>query len=749
LSLWDAATGKKVRDMRAGSIPITVESIAFSPDSRYVAAGEGGGLVCVWDVETGSSITYLTKPYGYEWGGGYLSFSPDGRYLASEAGSGYGVMLWDWNADSGRELLGTAFQLESSDHYNVFRIKYQGADIVSYKTWDAEAKRELRAFAGYGYETLRLEYNPNGRQIASYTSRQALVWDVLNGKLVSAVSKQTDSTLRLSRFRDVVSPDKKLIAREQGTGFEVYRTGADPTAKMMEALGIKISGDGADADGLVADGEALYTLPVGDCSVVFSPDSLSIIGPSQNGYTGLWDADTGRELAQFIYYPDDEWIVITPEGWYNASANGDRYLNVRIGDSVFGIEQFRQIYYRPDLVALALSRKQGRSGTTIQNAASFAPPEIVISQSGQSGASRGINFAAVKTAASRKYDLSVTVSDSNQSIKNIRILINGRHLGDDALRGLSGGGKVQVRDDGIAVTGNEKKVEFSLAVDLDQGLNRIEVIAVNGFAEARKTLEVRYEKQTGEIIPQPNLWVLAIGVNGYSNSDIPDLSYCVNDAREIVSTLKKQEGERYAQVHTLLIADGGAISPSAQNIRDNLKFMQGAGSNDAVLFFMAGHGVSEGDGNFFFLPSDAAFTADGSVQKDKAISTAEILSVLNGAGNRLVFIDACHSGGLSSKTSAVDNDRMVRALRDSNAFVFASSKGNELSQERADLKHGVFTYAIIQGLGGAAVIGGGGEVSTAGLIGYVSREVKTMTDEKQRPNHSAIGVEDFVIANTR
>jgi hypothetical protein len=69
---------------------------------------------------------------------------------------------------------------------------------------------------------------------------------------------------------------------------------------------------------------------------------------------------------------------------------------------------------------------------------------------------------------------------------------------------------------------------------------------------------------------------------------------------------------------------------------------------------------------------------------------------------------------LSSKTNGVDNDRLVRALMESNAFVFTSSRGNELSQERGDFGHGVFTYSLIQGLAGSpeSQAGGGGKYFT-------------------------------------
>jgi len=67
----------------------------------------------------------------------------------------------------------------------------------------------------------------------------------------------------------------------------------------------------------------------------------------------------------------------------------------------------------------------------------------------------------------------------------------------------------------------------------------------------------------------------------------------------------------------------------------------------------------------FFLPEDAAMNGNN-VDASRAISGDEIMTVLDAPGNRLVFIDACQSGGVA-------NGRMARPLMDTNAFVFAAT----------------------------------------------------------------------------
>jgi hypothetical protein len=480
-------------------------------------------------------------------------------------------------------------------------------------------------------------------------------------------------------------------------------------------------------------------------SVAFSPDGKQILSGSDDNTIKLWDVNTGREIAQLIGFIDGEWLVIMPDKYYNSSPNGDKYLNVRVGNSVYGIDQYRSTFYRPQIVE---ARLQGRPDpvhitTTIQDAAANVPPVVVI-RSPENG---------VELSANR-VELSVSVIDQRQPIKTVKVLVNGRLAGGESMRGsISGirGVDMELENTQIRLIGNQNRVEFRLPVTLDPGVNRIEVIANNPYSEGRDSVEVNYKQTTAQQNILPNLWILSIGINRYDSPLLDNLDYAVNDAREIINVFKTQEGKLYRKVNSLLVADGAAVIPTRDNIVDKFAFLKQAGQRDVVMLFIAGHGVNDLDGNFYFMPSDAAFNDDGTIRISKAISYRDIQSVLDVPGQKLVFIDSCHSEGVSGrKTRGADNNQLVRALQDNSTVIFTASRGSEKSQESKDFKHGIFTYAIIQGMKGGADLFKKGQITMKELDAYVSEMVPKLTNGAQHPTtNTPDGYINFVVAELK
>jgi len=783
IRIWDAETGQEL--MTLGGYTDDVNCVAYSPNGKLIASGYGSYsdsedyVVRIWDVENGRGLRLLKGHTGFI---SSVAFSLDGKRIVSSAGNGSAssdctVRIWD--TENGHELLTIKNNVVGRSvafSPNGKRVICGFADSNAIKIWDVDGGKVLSTLSGHKNAVFSVAYSPDGKHIVSGSWDKTIkIWDAENGRELRTLSGHADGVNSVAYSPDgkhIVSGSRdktiKIWDAETGRELRTLSGHADIVSSVAYSPdGKHIVSGSRDKTIKIWDaenGRELRTLSghtYGISSVAYSPDGKHIVSSSYEDYTTrLWDISTGKEIAQFIAFVgsdtqlasasrglavetetaaasvDGEWLAITPDGYYQASPRGDRYLNVRVNNTVSGVDAYRSIFYNPNVVQ---ARLQGRpdpaskANVTIQQAAAFIPPEVAI----QSPA----NFSTTNTATT---NLSVNITSQAQPIKNIKIIVNGRLIGKDELAAVKGTG-LQPQKASLTVTGNQKTVNLSLPLELDPGNNRIEVVAFNGYSESRRFVDVTRNAPAGEKPALPNLWIVAVGVNGYDNAGtklqgLSNLNFAVADAKGLVDSLKAQEGKRYAKVNTMLISDGEAQAPTTANIRQGLKFLEGADPRrDVVILFLAGHGISAQESKFFFLPKDAVFTGNRVVDASKAISGDEIMTVLDAPGNRLVFIDACQSGG-------VDNDRMVRSLMDTNAFVFTASRGNELSYESKELGHGFFTYSVMSALKGAPAALAQGNVSVLSMSGFVRDDVPKKTGGRQNPSAYSLGFYDFPVA---
>jgi hypothetical protein len=96
VEVWDLAYGKQLRTISAGAI---VDAVAYSPDGRLIATGHHDKPISLWDAATGDFIREMKSKEECIW---TLKFSPDGQWLAS---GGTDSMVRLWETASGKEVL--------------------------------------------------------------------------------------------------------------------------------------------------------------------------------------------------------------------------------------------------------------------------------------------------------------------------------------------------------------------------------------------------------------------------------------------------------------------------------------------------------------------------------------------------------------------------------------------------------------------------------------------------------------------
>jgi WD40 repeat protein/uncharacterized caspase-like protein len=188
--------------------------------------------------------------------------------------------------------------------------------------------------------------------------------------------------------------------------------------------------------------------------------------------------------------------------------------------------------------------------------------------------------------------------------------------------------------------------------------------------------------------------------------------------------------------------DFAAQSPNLDAVRAGLQqIVAAAKSQDTVLFYFSGHGVLEPN-------SQQAVLCLADTWKnqllDSGLRLQELLRCLGSCAARqqLVWLDACHSGGMTlrgargqpeAESLANPTPQLVEVLRKRAAqsqgfYALLSCDQAQQSWEFPELGHGVFTYYLMQGLRGEAA-DSQGIIEADGLYKYVYHQTLHYIDK--------------------
>jgi uncharacterized caspase-like protein len=232
----------------------------------------------------------------------------------------------------------------------------------------------------------------------------------------------------------------------------------------------------------------------------------------------------------------------------------------------------------------------------------------------------------------------------------------------------------------------------------------------------------------------PDLYVLSVGVSDYEAEGL-DLNYADNDARSIAEAFTSQRGGLFREVHQKVLTDSKA---TRGDVLDGFDWVErGVTQHDLAVVFLAGHGVNDDRGDYWFLPHDA----DPDRLRRSAVNWRDLTALLeNMPGKTLLLVDTCKAGNATGtrRYRAMSNRSVTDALKqlrqaEAGVVVMSSSTGKELSQEADEWGHGAFTKAILEGLNGPADMNRDNAITFKELDLYVSREVKKLTNGRQHP----------------
>ncbi|MDH3743302.1 MAG: caspase family protein, partial [Hyphomicrobiales bacterium] len=456
-------------------------------------------------------------------------------------------------------------------------------------------------------------------------------------------------------------------------------------------------------------------------AVSASRNGKYLVSGSDDQTLRLWNRISRENIVSLFHASDGQWVMWTPQGYFNASPDGDEFIGWHVNKgpdkaAVFvTAARLKKHFYRPYIVDEAIRLASARDAVSRAENTSFSFNELA----DKSPPSFKIIRVTPKIEASAiRLELSLSLAASSQAPERLGVIVNGRNTfsSADGLPG-AGGGDVTIE---IAGAPGRNLIEINLDNPVGITTQRIAVRAPD-VAEPRRN----------------RLFVLAIGVDDYTEFN-QDLSFAAADAKAILSAAKKFAGRLHQTVIGTLVADGERIAPTAANITTALKLLAQVRSDDTVIVFLAGHGINDG-ADYLFLPRDAR-QSGGRWDPKTVINWRKLQDALAATkGRRVMVIDTCHAGNAF-------NPRLIKDADDANITILAATDADTLAEERAALGHGVFTHALLKGLGGAADAGSDGEVEVGELGRFIKQSVRGLTDGKQSPVAHLPVSGDFTVA---
>ncbi len=325
--LWHVAERKRLVNQPLTVKEGSVESVAFSPDGKTIAAGynnivftstgHDGGVV-LWDVAARKRL--VDDPLSVKEGSvDSVAFGPGGKTIAagySDVVTGAGVVLWDVAArkrlvDESFSWQGTLRGMAFSPDGNTIAAYGYGGGV---SLWDVAARARLvpELFFVKEGDVESVAFSPDGNAVAAgYFARAGgagvVLWDVAARKrLVDEPLFVNEGQVKSVAF----SPNCKTIA----AGYGVTRGGGVVLWDL-------------DARKRLVD-ETLFVKEGGVKSVAFSPDGKTVAAgysfADQSGGVVLWEVDLEswqRQAGQIANrnFTRDEWRQYFPDEPYRST----------------------------------------------------------------------------------------------------------------------------------------------------------------------------------------------------------------------------------------------------------------------------------------------------------------------------------------------------------------------------------------------------------------------------------------------
>jgi RNA polymerase sigma factor (sigma-70 family) len=274
--------------------------VAFSPDGKVLASGDGGRHLRLWQVATGNELTSVVAHQDEV---SAVAFSPAGQILAS---AGYDRLVRLWDAATGKPLRTLAAH---EDHVSALAFSPDGTLLASagwdrqIHLWDVATGTKLRSLAKHRDRIWSIAFSPDGQMLASGSGDKTIwLWDVATGNHLCRLVES-----RSAIYAVAFSPDGRLLASSENNQVVLREAVTGQEVRQVKGSGTAI---------------VYFT---------FSPDGRTLAWTDADHGVHLWEVATGADRLYLEgHHQTVGSLAFSPDGKRLASGSVD--ASIRLSD---------------------------------------------------------------------------------------------------------------------------------------------------------------------------------------------------------------------------------------------------------------------------------------------------------------------------------------------------------------------------------------------------------------------------------
>jgi len=447
----------------------------------------------------------------------------------------------------------------------------------------------------------------------------------------------------------------------------------------------------------------------------------------------FWDAVKGVELAKLVLFTNGGWVVVTPNGQFDASEDAMKKLYYVQGVETIPLDNLYEKFYAPNLLARILE-KDALPIPDVDVNKLASPPKVKMTFDVERNLVVGDDVTKLDWT-NENISVKVNAECTEDAIDEIRLYLNGKLI-DGTSRNLV------VEDD------NKKSLSKSFTIKLAPGINNFKAIALNTQRTESQPDETDVNYIPAKNIPAPTvddvtLHLVVIGINNYKNPKY-NLNYASADASSFKDEIQQNNSGIFSKTKLYFITDEEAMKDKIEATFNTV--IKEAKPQDLFIFYYAGHGVMSDNKDkkeFYIVPYDVTQlygAEDALAQKGISASELQEFSKNIPAQKQLFILDACQSAGMIDAIAmrgAAEEKAIAQLARSTGSHWLTASGSEQFAAEFSQLGHGVFTYALLQGLKGGAA-NGDKQITVNELKAYLEIQVPELSQKyKGSPQYPA------------